>query len=52
MKFIKDHRKNFGCSLGKEAGTLYMTTSSRDVIALASVRADTELWHNMLGQYE
>lgn len=34
---------------GKKADALYMTTSSHDAIILVGVRADIELWRNMLG---
>uniref|UniRef100_A0A2N9H7K1 Retrovirus-related Pol polyprotein from transposon TNT 1-94 n=1 Tax=Fagus sylvatica TaxID=28930 RepID=A0A2N9H7K1_FAGSY len=34
---------------GKKTGTLYMTTSPRDTIAVAEAGADTNLWHRRLG---
>jgi hypothetical protein len=34
---------------GKKTGTLYMTTSPRDMIAVAEAGTDTNLWHCRLG---
>ena len=34
---------------GKKTGTLYMTSSPRDTIAVADVSTDTSLWHCRLG---
>ena len=34
---------------GKKIGTLYMTSSSRDTIAVADASTDTSLWHRRLG---
>ena len=34
---------------GKKTGTLYMTSSPRDTIAVAEVSTDTSLWHRRLG---
>ena len=34
---------------GKKTGTLYMTSSPRDTIAVADVNTDTILWHRRLG---
>jgi hypothetical protein len=34
---------------GKKTGTLYMTTSPRDTIAVAEAGTDTNLWHRRLG---
>ena len=34
---------------GKKTGTLYMTLSSRDIIAVADASTDTSLWHRRLG---
>ena len=34
---------------GKKTGTLYMTLSSRDTIAVADASTDTSLWHRRLG---
>ena len=34
---------------GKKTGTLYMTSSPRDVIAIANASTDTSLWHRRLG---
>ena len=34
---------------GKKTGTLYMTSSLRDTIAVADASADTSLWHCRLG---
>ena len=33
----------------KKIGTLYMTSSPRDTIAVAEASADTSLWHRRLG---
>ena len=34
---------------GKKTGTLYMTSSPRDTIAVAEVGTDANLWHRRLG---
>ena len=34
---------------GKKMGTLYMTSSPRDTIAVANASTDTSLWHRKLG---
>ena len=34
---------------GKKIGTLYMTSSPRDTIAIAEVSTNTSLWHRKLG---
>ena len=34
---------------GKKTGTLYMTSSPRDTIAIADASTDTSLWHRRLG---
>ena len=34
---------------GKKTGTLYMTSSPRDTIAVADASTDTSLWHRGLG---
>ena len=34
---------------GKKIGTLYMTSSPRDIIAVAEVSTNTSLWHCRLG---
>ena len=34
---------------GKKTGTLYMTSSPRDTIAVADASTDTSLWHRKLG---
>ena len=34
---------------GKKTGTLYMTSSPRDTIAVADASTDTSLWHRRLG---
>ncbi|RVW96404.1 Retrovirus-related Pol polyprotein from transposon TNT 1-94 [Vitis vinifera] len=34
---------------GKKTGTLYMTSCSRDTIAVADASTDTSLWHRRLG---
>ena len=34
---------------GKKMGTLYMTSSPRDTIAVANASTDTSLWHRRLG---
>ena len=34
---------------GKKIGTLYMTTSPKDIIAVAKASIDTSLWHCRLG---
>ena len=34
---------------GKKIGTLYMTSSPRDTIAVAEVSTETSLWHHRLG---
>ena len=34
---------------GKKTGTLYMTSSPRDTIAVAEVSTNTSLWHRKLG---
>ena len=34
---------------GKKTGTLYMTSSPRDTIAVADASTDTNLWHRRLG---
>ena len=34
---------------GKKTGTLYMTSSPRDTIAVAEASTDTSLWHRRLG---
>ena len=34
---------------GKKTGTLYMTSSPRDTIAVTDVSTDTSLWHRRLG---
>ena len=34
---------------GKKTGTLYMTSSPRDTIAVAKVNTDIRLWHRRLG---
>ena len=34
---------------GKKTGTLYMTSSPRDKIAVAEASTDTNLWHRKLG---
>ena len=34
---------------GKKTGTLYMTSSLRDTIAVADASTDTSLWHRKLG---
>ena len=34
---------------GKKTGTLYMTSSSRDTIAVADASTDISLWHCRLG---
>ena len=33
---------------GKKTGTLYMTLSSRDTIAVTDASTDTSLWHRRL----
>ena len=35
---------------GNKTGTLYMTTSCRDMVAVVDSTAKTELWHNRLGR--
>ena len=34
---------------GKKTGTLYMTSSPRDIIAIVDASTDTNLWHRRLG---
>ena len=34
---------------GKKIGTLYMTSSPRDTIAVVEANIDTSLWHHRLG---
>ena len=34
---------------GKKTGTLYMTSSPRDTIAVADASTDISLWHRRLG---
>ena len=34
---------------GKKTGTLYMTSSPRDTIAVADANTNTSLWHRRLG---
>ena len=34
---------------GKKTGTLYMTSSPRDTIAVADASTDASLWHRRLG---
>ena len=34
---------------GKKTGTLYMTSSPRDIIAVAEVSTNTSLWHCKFG---
>ena len=34
---------------GKKTGTLYMTSSPKDTIAVANASTDTSLWHYRLG---
>ena len=34
---------------GKKIGTLYMTLSPRDTIAIAETNTDTSLWYHRLG---
>ena len=34
---------------GKKTGTLYMTSSPRDTIAVAEASTNTNLWHRRLG---
>ena len=34
---------------GKKTGTLYMTSSPRDTIAVADASTNTSLWHHRLG---
>ena len=34
---------------GKKTGTLYITSSPRDTIAVVDVSTDTSLWHHRLG---
>ena len=34
---------------GKKTGTLYMTSSPRDIIVVADASTDTSLWHRRLG---
>ena len=34
---------------GKKIGTLYMTSSPRDTIAVADASTNTSLWHRRLG---
>ena len=34
---------------GKKTGTLYMTSSPRDTVAVAEASIDTSLWHHRLG---
>ena len=34
---------------GKKMGTLYMTSSPRDTIAVVDASTDTSLWHRKLG---
>ena len=34
---------------GKKTGTLYMTSSPRDTIAIVDASTDTSLWHRRLG---
>ena len=34
---------------GKKTGTLYMTSSPRDTVAIAEASIDTSLWHHRLG---
>ena len=34
---------------GKKTGTLYMTSSTRDTIAVAEASTDTSVWHCRLG---
>ena len=34
---------------GKKTGTLYMTSSPRDTIAVVEASIDTSLWHHRLG---
>ena len=34
---------------GKKIGTLYMTSSPRDIITVADASTDTSLWHRRLG---
>ena len=33
---------------GKKTGTLYMTSSPRDTVAVAEASTDTSLWHRRL----
>ncbi|RVW93053.1 Retrovirus-related Pol polyprotein from transposon TNT 1-94 [Vitis vinifera] len=39
----------YGSALNLETGTLYMTSSPRDTIAVADASTDTSLWHRILG---
>ena len=39
----------YGSALNLETGTLYMTSSPRDTIAVADASTDTSLWHHILG---
>ena len=36
-------------SLRKKTGTLYITSSPRDTIAIAKASTETSLWHRRLG---
>jgi hypothetical protein len=36
-------------SCGHKTGTLYMTTNSKDTVAIADTGADSKLWHLRLG---
>ena len=42
-------QRELGYSRGKKTGTLYMTSSPRDTIAVADTSTDTSLWHCRLG---
>ena len=42
-------QRELGYSRGKKTGTLYMTSSPREQIAIADASTDTSLWHRRLG---
>ena len=42
-------QRELGYSRGKKTGTLYMTSSPGDTIAVADTSTNTSLWHRRLG---
>ena len=42
-------QRELGYSRGKKTGTLYMTSSPRDTIAVTDASTNTSLWHLRLG---